>query len=57
MAVLGFLFFIVAAFLIVKLFYSLINNLRNKEYIKALPKIIVLLYLVLQLFMKVYRHY
>ena len=56
MAVLGFLFFIVAAFLIIKLFYSLINNLRNKEYIKALPKIIVLLYLVLQLFVKVYRH-
>ena len=55
MAILGFLFFIVAAFLIVKLFYSLINNLRNKEYIKAFPKIIVLLYLIMQLFLKVYK--
>ena len=55
MAILGFLFFIVAAFLIVKLFYSLLNNIKNKEYFKAFPKIIVLLYLVLQLFIKVYR--
>ena len=55
MAVLGFLFFIVVAFLIVKLFNSLINNIKNKEYIKALPKIIVLFYLVLQLFVKVYK--
>ena len=56
MAILGFLFFIVVAFLIVKIFYSMINNIKQKEYIKATPKIIVLLYLIMQLFIKVYKH-
>lgn len=55
MAILGFLFFIVVAFLIVKIFYSMINNIKQKQYIKAFPKIIVLLYLIMQLFLKVYK--
>ena len=55
MALLGFLFFIVVAFLIVKLFYSMINNIKQKQYIKAFPKIIVLMYLIMQLFLKVYK--
>lgn len=55
MAVLGFIFFIVVAVLVVRLFYSLIGNIKSKEYIKAIPKIIILLYLILQLFLKVYR--
>ena len=55
MALLGFIFFIVVALLIVKLFYSMINNIKEKQYFKAFPKVIVLLYLLLQLFNKVYK--
>ena len=54
MAILGFLFFIVVTVLIIKLLFSLITNIKNKEYIKAFPKIIVVLFLLLQLFNKVY---
>ena len=55
MALLGFIFFVVVAFLIVKLFYSMINNIKEKQYFNAFPKVIVLLYLLLQLFNKIYK--